>query len=704
MARHKISLIPLLLIGLLMATSLMLYAQVPSTPVDTILLEDVTVSVLPFGETHRNATGALFRIDPETVDPSYAITNTGLINMAPGIHMASGGYNTNRLVIRGVGSRTPYGTNRIRAYLDDIPLTSGDGVSTLEDMDLYGIGIMEVLKGPSSALYGSGLGGVLRFNSPYPAYSGFGAMMFGEYGSFNTGRYGFTSSFKNEKVAVAGGATRSSSDGYRQNSSYLRNSFFLNMKHFGYRNTLSLTLSLVDLSAGIPSSLNQEDFLNDPWKAAGNWLEVKGREEYTRLLGGIKLESRLGKRLGNHLILFSNLADPYESRPFNILDDRSANAGFREYLQYELASWNFRAGMEYFHEWVDWQIYETNQGMKGKLLTDQNETRRQTNAFALVQWKSGNRLLIDGGININVLHYGLQTHFRADSTDQSGQYSYDTELSPRLGLSYQYFLQHYLYASAGHGFSAPSLEETLLPEGNLNTDLRPESGWNLEFGSRGEFQDGRIIYDATMYAIILDDLLVTERIAEDIFYGINAGKAMNTGLELLMDLSLNPPGRSYPFDISAIMAYTLSVNRFTEFINDGIDHSGNFLPGIPLQKLNTSLVLDIRSVDLKLNYLFTGKQWMDDANTLEHDPYHLLHFHGSWLIPDFSSPLRFEIKAGIRNITNSDYASMILVNAPSFGGKDPRYFYPGLPRQFHFGINCRFIPPGAVKPSVYREQ
>ena len=164
---------------------------------DTISLEDVTVSVLGLKESYQEATGSVFIVNSGDADLKFSLTSTDLINLAPGVHMAMGTYNTQRLVIRGVGSRTPYNTNRIKAYLDDIPLTSGDGISTLEDLELSGIGNMEILKGPSSALYGSGLGGVIRFNSPYPYRDGYSAYFFSEFGSFNTNRYGCKVSFKN---------------------------------------------------------------------------------------------------------------------------------------------------------------------------------------------------------------------------------------------------------------------------------------------------------------------------------------------------------------------------------------------------------------------------------------------------------------------------------------------------------------------------
>lgn len=685
---------------LLFGASLSVSGQESIGVQDTIRLDEVAVSVLPFNQTYRESAGGVFLIKPEEVNLKLMVTSTELFNLVPGVYMASGTYSTNRLVIRGVGSRTPYNTNRIRAYLDDIPLTSGDGISTLEDQDIRGLGRLEILKGPASALYGAGLGGVVSLSSPYPKIDGFTASISAEVGSFGTGRFGVSTSYKSKKLAVTGGVARSVSEGYRENSNYERSNAFLNLKWFGNRNTLSFTLSLVDLIAQIPSSLNEKDYLEEPWKAGGSWGNIEGFEEYTRVLGGLSLESNLGKRFNNKVVLFSSYADPYESRPFNILDDQSTSMGFREVLEFWTESWKFSGGMEYFHEWVDWKIFETNQGNQGSLLSHQGEIRQQVNGFAMAQWRPGEKLLVDGGFNVNLISYDLQTQFRIDSSDQSGQYTYAPVFSPRLGLSYQHHVSHYLYASVGHGFSAPSLEETLLPEGGVNTELRPEIGWNFELGDRGNFMNGRVSYDATLFAVLLDDLLVTERIAEDIFTGANAGQALNTGLELwtvasLLQSSPSPSadpgtGHTHSYELKATLSYTLSHHQFTDFVDDGISYTGNTLPGIPFHVFN--FLLDARwdPLEIKFHYQYSGKQWMDDLNSELYEGFHLLHFQASWKIHFKESPFHLQLNGGIRNILNSHYASMILVNAPSFGGSSPRYYYPGNPRQFHVGVSFHF--------------
>ena len=77
---------------------------------------------------------------------------------------------TARLTLRGMGSRTPYASNRVKAYFNDVPLTSGDGATIIEDLELSTLQSVEVLKGPASALYGPALGGVIVLRTSPPTY------------------------------------------------------------------------------------------------------------------------------------------------------------------------------------------------------------------------------------------------------------------------------------------------------------------------------------------------------------------------------------------------------------------------------------------------------------------------------------------------------------------------------------------------------
>src|SRR5690606_17477058 len=86
---------------------------------------------------------------------------TQALNEIPGVHVFSGGMGTNRLTIRGIGARTPYGTSKIQAYYNGIPITSGVGETTFNIYDPETIQNIDLISGPKASLYGANLGGAM---------------------------------------------------------------------------------------------------------------------------------------------------------------------------------------------------------------------------------------------------------------------------------------------------------------------------------------------------------------------------------------------------------------------------------------------------------------------------------------------------------------------------------------------------------------
>lgn len=655
---------------------------------DTVHLDDVTISVTPFEPRLSTTTGSLSIIQPTPEDALSTINIADELNTAPGVFMASGTHTTNRLTIRGVGSRTPYSSNRIRAYFEEIPLTNGDGISTVEDLDMLGISRIEILKGPASAMYGSGLGGVVKMKARYPDENGFNYGVSATAGSFNTQKYGLYAGWKKDRTAITIGLGRSSSDGFRENNRYSRNNLFLHARTGTTKNTFTFHFLATDLYAQIPSSLNATDFSENPEQAAANWLAIEGYEAYEKVTAGAAWKHRLNDRWENHLTVFSAWQDPYESRPFNILDELSFTFGLRDFLQYRNNTLNFQAGFELFAENYQWEIVETFSGTPGALQLHNSEVRRYGNLFSHARWTPAPGLNIEAGINFNLLEYRLSTIYHIDGDDQTGKYSYPPVVSPRFGLNYNINGDHYLHASAGHGFSAPSLEETLLPEGMVNPDLLPETGWNTDLGLRGWTLNDRWHYDVALYAIFIKNMLVTERVTEEIFTGINAGSARLKGIELFNRFDITPAALKENWEHTLTSSIYLNSNKFTSFVDDGTDYSGKALPGIPAQVIHARLRASFReSLGMVLDWTWSGSQYLNDANAESYNGHMLTSARASYRITSRKLPFSILLNGGVNNMFNTSYASMILVNAPSFGSAAPRYYYPGTPRHAFIGIS-----------------
>ncbi len=125
-------------------------------------LNEVLVSTNQIPIKLKKSVATVQIISPREIERENDINIAPILNKVPGVYMHTGALNTNRITIRGVGSRNLYGTAKIIAYFEDIPLTTGSGETTIEDFELNAISRLEIIKGATSSIYGAGLGGVIH--------------------------------------------------------------------------------------------------------------------------------------------------------------------------------------------------------------------------------------------------------------------------------------------------------------------------------------------------------------------------------------------------------------------------------------------------------------------------------------------------------------------------------------------------------------
>ena len=621
------------------------------------------------------------------------------LNQVPGVYMHSGALNTNRITIRGIGTRSPFGTAKIRAYFDEIPLTNGIGETVIEDIDASTYDAIQIWKGPTASSYGAALGGVIRLQSLSTATEEKQQLSTQfEAGAYGLNRWVVASDYQNpdEGLRIRLNYNQTTQDGYRANNQYDRESFSAigNLGGNG-RHSSTILINYTDVKAFIPSSLNEEDYRNAPQKAAFTWASVKGFEDYQRLIAGLShtydwWKEPDGQILSSTVSLFSQFRDNYESRPFNILREDSWSSGFRATLDYRKSfrrsQPNAQIGIEWFNENYSWTTNITEGGSLGGLLSDNEEQRRYYNLFATLDWNFGPKWFAKLGFNYNASRYRLTDLYSGDDQDFSGNYEFDPLWSPRFSVGYFIRPRIQLFSTLSHGFSTPSLEETLNPDGSRNPDIQAERGWNYELGSRGSYLFGKLHYDIAIYKMQVKDLLVARRTDLDQFLGINAGKTLHNGLELRIQYDwLNGPSK-----LSSTVAYHYADFRFEDFVDGNQDYSGNRLTGVAPHQFNASL--DWRTASGL--FVFLGMEYLDaysmrDDESIFSEPYQLVFGRIGWQ-GQISKHLQLEAYGGVNNILDEKYAAMILINAASFGGNAPRYYYPGQPRNLYGGLKVQY--------------
>ncbi len=645
-------------------------------------IEEVTVTAFRTPYNLFNTPAPVNLISTIQLESGSALTPVEALNQVPGVLMHHGTLNTNRLTIRGIGSRTPYATNKIKAYFGEIPLTSGDGETTLEDLENPAISRVEIIKGPASSLYGAGLGGVIIFH-PKSVAQDF-VQNRTTIASFGTIKNSLSTAVVKDKLNLYALGSWLKSDGFRANNTTNRGNFLLNSHYSFSENTnLQVLLKATKMKAYIPSSLDWPTFQESPEQAAANWGGINGYEDYFTGQFGISFNIFTNNQHKISVATFGSFRNADELRPFNKLEEQSDYIGARGYIQKTISGENaeltLTSGLEFFREKYDWATISNETA--GEILSDNREKRSYENLFFQAESNFSDRFYLSAGINGNLTRFDYTDQF-TDNGDQSGKYSYKPVVSPRVGFNYVITPGLSFFGNLSHGFSTPSFEETLLPEGEINKDIKPETGWNAEAGVRTLVAD-RLTASVSYYRIYVKNLLVARRTGQDAYIGVNAGESLHPGLEAAFRLVVLDRG-NYP-SLSINGNTTVANYHFREFVDDGTDYSGNLLPGTTQNTwLMAANFTPVENLNFHAWYRHTGEMPVNDANSGFTEPYGLTNIEATYS-PNFSK-LKLELKAGIQNVFDVHYASMLAVNAPSFGGNLPRYYYPGNPRNYFVSV------------------
>ena len=659
-------------------------------------LQEVVVTAFNVSRPLLDTPGSLSMIGPQQIRQARSSTLMPLLNQASGVFSHAGTMSTSRITIRGIGARVPYATGKIRAYFNNIPLTNGSGTTPLEHFDPAVIGRMEIIKGPATSAYGAGLGGTLIITSRLPRLHERGLFNTFQAGSYGLLKNSLVFNHSTENLATNLVYDRTQSDGYRQNSRFRRDVVSAVGQFQPTTQTTATALAyFADMRGFIPSSIDSVTFMENPQAAAQNWLNTQGYNATRILLTGVSASHLMGQGFTLDMSLFATLHYENERRPFDFLYEDRESGGTRIKLRRERlvgpARWQLTGGSEVFFENFRYSTFENidAQGTEGDMISDHRELIRYLNFFLQgdLDWGRAN---VSAGMNINTQHIDYSDRMQIGGIDRSDTYSYGAIFSPRISSNYRYHPQHAIFATISHGFSPPSLSETLTPEGLINPDIRPEKSWNLETGFRGRLWGQRFFYDLSLYRMYVQDLLVAERVGEDAWVGRNAGSSLHQGIELELESVLfhnnRESGAFWALQrVQLHQAFSFNHFRFTDFVDQEEVYSGNRIPGIPEAVYNTDLKARLYGgLYAAAGLRAVWRMPMNDANTRFSQPYTLLD-----LMLGFEGRLQdiiLDAFLRVENVTDRHYASMILVNAPSFGGANPRYYYPGLPLNFRLGL------------------
>jgi vitamin B12 transporter len=465
-------------------------AQAPTRLPETVVIE--TRQAAPLAD----ASPSVSRLDVTAATESGLTSLTGLLGGAPGVYATeqSGEGSVGSLFLRGTNS------TQTAVLLDGRRLPQGFSNSyEIGRYRIFGLSSVEILRGPSSSLYGANaLGGVIDLRQQSPLTAKAGSTLVAEGGSYGRGSLGFAFLSNNAvggQAATTGTSvslSASHDDGWRPNGD--RDALSTYLKH-EWRLSPNLVFDLVGSAdhgkAGLPGqNVGGSGSLTD-WERDSGWLLSPGLRFQDANTAATVFWSRAGSAI-------SSLTVPYGNRYLLNRDELTAFVDRKVRTDLTL-------GLGLSYERTSFEQFDT----AANSLT-WADTHESLGVWTRADWQVSSADRIRASVRADRF-----TDFAGKTT---GEVSYSHRFTKEL-------LAH---AKIGTAYRAPAAND-LAYGTHLGLPLRPESNTGSEIGLRHENAvPGALSWTLVAFRNELTDLIDFNPSS---FQTYNIAKARTQGVE-----------------------------------------------------------------------------------------------------------------------------------------------------------------------------
>lgn len=501
-----------------------------------------------------------------------------IVQNIPGVTMnrrsVSGGQQFN---IRGYGngSRGPRGVSSnfdgqgYKVYLNGIPVTDAEGISTLDDIDYGSIGNVEVVKGPSGTLYGLAIAGVVNLKTIRPEK---GKTSLGQevlVGNYGLRRYttSFATGWNEGSLVVNYG--RQTSDGYTIHNASHKDfvnasaEFQINNKqaintYFGYSNSY-------DERSG---ELTVAQYESGDYSGNIDYIKRNAHSNVYTFRAGATHTYQFNNAIANTTTIFGTGFNSNASSAGGWTDKLALNAGLRSTFDTKFSVGNGATisgitGIETQRQNAQtvgytmqknpldtasvWRYGNPYYWVLGAGTSNTYTTTATTSLFTEWTLALPKDFSITAGIGWSNMKIALNDRFynaaqplkptRFDTTYRPG-------VSPHLAINKVFNKQFSVYASYNRAYKAPVSSYFYIPyalnnaeTGLVNRHLNAEVGDQLEIGTKGALLNGKVVYQVAVFNAVFKNKFTTVAVpnstntATFYSYVVNGGKQDHKGVE-----------------------------------------------------------------------------------------------------------------------------------------------------------------------------
>jgi iron complex outermembrane recepter protein len=726
-------------------------ATAPTTAVTAAATANSTPSVARDSLNQAPAGQTQTTIDRSQFENKPAFSVADVLGDSPGISLKQGnGPRDIGISIRGSNARNTFGIRNLVIFDDGFPVTQPDGLSRSDLIDPHAYGAIDVIRGPSSALYGNyATGGALNFRTR-PGGTVNGA----EYGT-EGGSFGYVNNYMTagQKVGNFEGflfASDARGDGFIQNS-------WFNTQTVNFLGTLQatpddrFTVKLInnDLSTRLPVRLSLNQYNQNPFQVGCEVAGTLGCGTQSLFINGFNgaktPETAIAAGFGRddrRSIVGARWEHDFDNtitwRNQFVFDDRNINqpTGATSAIG-DFPSYNYMSdvtkrgelfGMDsttFFGGWYNtltdtsdtFMVMPGGNATLGQLQSRQFQSTTNygvrareelklvptVTAIAGIDWETTNL----NGTNLAYSYPVVNNPTVATIAATTAAPEF-RNTAPELALVYKPDSEWQWRARVATGYGTPQVGNLfVLPSGlsGNNTALKTQTNLGYDVGTDWTPNKAVQISATAFYEFFTNELVSQATPINGVTYTFNAPHSEHRGVELAALWKFYEGWQfraAYTYLDEVYTDYTESISGFT------FNRVGNKIPGISPNELTARLGYDQPYGPLMGLGGFVEVQWkdnfyMDNANFLKAPGYELVNLNLHYktdLVFDYFRQLNlfFEVRnvfdttyvASANNIANTVTAAGVQNPGSILAATQTGSIYAGSPRAFVAGMKIAF--------------
>ncbi len=616
--------------------------------IQTYQAASITVTAQKREENVQDVPAAITAITETELEDSGVETVADVVDMIPNLSVSQGLGGFNGVSIRGIGPSMFTRKSPVVIYVDGVP---HDNVRNF-DLELLNVERIEVLRGPQGTLYGkNAIGGVINVITRKPGndWEGKASARAGEHETY--GMKGFVSGPVVEDRLFFGVSGK-----YDDFGGYMKNDH-PGQDYFNSRNVTSLKGVLrwlpvesveVNFHAGMDFQDKGADATLPPGPLRYHDYRDPGDKDDSDLYS-----AALNVRYEGEGFAFYSVTT-YRDRDNDLLQDRSFTPGEGFYSMTDKSKTNvlgqelriqspddaggvqWMGGLYYSTEDIDYEDYSSTYDTAGFFGYNikynwPGERQEQTvAAFGQVTFPLVSALDFTAGLRYETIRKELDYRREVIRTDTGQQLPIDPftgaavpvswsrdedwgAFLPKGVLSWDLSEHVMLYGSVSRGYLAGGLNAW--GDDRETAKFDEQTSLNYEVGAKTTWLDGRVLLNATLFYIDIEDMHVWNQPAPGIYVASNAAKAHSQGVEV---------------EARARLLQGLDIGAAFGLLDAEFDEYGAFTGNVPVLSPDWTANFNVQyrhgsGLFARMDVDGYGTTYYDDANTVERDPFGLVH-------------------------------------------------------------------------------